>query len=43
MSTRRVVRGVLLAGLVIAGLLVGMLAGLFIADWLGWVPKLNLC
>ena len=30
-------------GLVIAGLLVGMIAGLFVADWLGWVPKFAFC
>jgi len=29
--------------LVLVGLLVGAIAGLFVADWLGWVPKFNFC
>ena len=40
MSASRVMLNV---GLVITGLLVGMIAGLFVADWLGWVPKFNFC
>jgi hypothetical protein len=36
-------RRMLDVGLAIAGLFVGMIAGLFVADWLGWVPQLSLC
>ena len=42
-TSERIVRVALLLGLVLAGLLVGAIAGLFVADWLGWLPRFNLC
>ena len=39
----RLVRAILLVLLILVGLALGAVAGLFIADWLGWVPKFSLC
>lgn len=40
MSTPRVALNI---GLALAGLLAGIIAGLFVAGWLDWLPKFNLC
>ena len=39
----RIARVVMIVSLVLVGLVVGAIAGLFVADWLGWVPTFNLC
>ncbi len=39
----RILRGVILVLLVLVGLVVGAIAGLFVADWLGWLPKFSFC
>ncbi len=36
----RIARAVLTVALVLAGLAVGAVAGLFIAGWAGWLPQI---
>lgn len=40
-TARRIARAVIITLLVLAGLVVGAIAGLFVADLFGWVPPIS--